>query len=335
MAGDATSNGHQVNVSLPILFPLYLEVVMRRHLILTIGLLLGGVVLLAGSLAGQVKPTTPTTEKEPIPAPVDDGKDEVVETIVDNEPEFSNINAQSINAFHDIGFNQYVDVVELGNAISTSNHNLLTDLAIQLLEGERVLLRKHQSGVTASSLLIHLAARTPIKDDKKTMERIIRAAERAKDIELTEKLKALESSSAGSRNAKKVITGETVDDELAESVERMIREGVLTRDRELMKWFAERLPEMEGVSEPHRKYLTSLVKESEAEISTAGDSDVNALAALAMSSRSLTGGLGDGWNRNLSNLNRFGLYKQPDGISCGPTCCSMVLKYYGKSAGIG
>lgn len=35
------------------------------------------------------------------------------------------------------------------------------------------------------------------------------------------------------------------------------------------------------------------------------------------------------------DLADFPLYKQPDEISCGPTSCAMVLKYYGKSAGIG
>ena len=29
------------------------------------------------------------------------------------------------------------------------------------------------------------------------------------------------------------------------------------------------------------------------------------------------------------------VYTQPDDVSCGPTGCAMVLKYYGVSAGIG
>ena len=36
-----------------------------------------------------------------------------------------------------------------------------------------------------------------------------------------------------------------------------------------------------------------------------------------------------------ADLADFPSIVQPDGISCGPTCCSMLLKYYGKSAGIG
>lgn len=36
----------------------------------------------------------------------------------------------------------------------------------------------------------------------------------------------------------------------------------------------------------------------------------------------------------LRRSNSFPVYRQPDGISCGPTCCSMVLKYYGVSAGV-
>lgn len=36
-----------------------------------------------------------------------------------------------------------------------------------------------------------------------------------------------------------------------------------------------------------------------------------------------------------ADLADFPSIVQPDGISCGPACCSMLLKYYGKSAGIG
>ncbi|MFC1836497.1 C39 family peptidase, partial [Thermodesulfobacteriota bacterium] len=34
-------------------------------------------------------------------------------------------------------------------------------------------------------------------------------------------------------------------------------------------------------------------------------------------------------------LRNFPIFTQPDDISCGPTCCAMVLSYYGISAGIG
>ena len=36
-----------------------------------------------------------------------------------------------------------------------------------------------------------------------------------------------------------------------------------------------------------------------------------------------------------TTLKDFPNFRQPDEISCGPTCCSMVLSYYGISAGVG
>jgi hypothetical protein len=39
--------------------------------------------------------------------------------------------------------------------------------------------------------------------------------------------------------------------------------------------------------------------------------------------------------QEISYINQFPLIEQPDQISCGPTSCSMVLGYYGISAGIG
>lgn len=38
---------------------------------------------------------------------------------------------------------------------------------------------------------------------------------------------------------------------------------------------------------------------------------------------------------SIKDRNTMPTYRQPDGISCGPTSVSMVLRYYGKSAGIG
>lgn len=43
---------------------------------------------------------------------------------------------------------------------------------------------------------------------------------------------------------------------------------------------------------------------------------------------------GDRVRGSLRRSRSFPTYKQPDGISCGPTCCRMVLRYYGIRAGI-
>jgi len=38
---------------------------------------------------------------------------------------------------------------------------------------------------------------------------------------------------------------------------------------------------------------------------------------------------------SIHNESSFPVYQQPDGISCGPTCCAMVLRHYDVRAGIG
>ncbi len=43
----------------------------------------------------------------------------------------------------------------------------------------------------------------------------------------------------------------------------------------------------------------------------------------------------DLWAGGQSLPGTFRTDRQPDGISCGPTCCRMVLNYYGISAGVG
>jgi hypothetical protein len=59
------------------------------------------------------------------------------------------------------------------------------------------------------------------------------------------------------------------------------------------------------------------------------------LALTALPSTVSASITGDWGNYRIANSERMPNYVQPDGISCGPTCCSMVLKYYGIDAGIG
>ncbi len=61
------------------------------------------------------------------------------------------------------------------------------------------------------------------------------------------------------------------------------------------------------------------------------------LAAATLAVAGPRPGAGQGFTLvgGVKTLAGFPQMTQPDGISCGPTCCSMVLKWYGIDAGIG
>src|SRR4051812_41950691 len=52
----------------------------------------------------------------------------------------------------DFGFVRHIDVKQLGAAWHDLDASLMSDLALQLAEGERVLKRNHRSGITSQKL---------------------------------------------------------------------------------------------------------------------------------------------------------------------------------------
>lgn len=75
----------------------------------------------------------------------------------------------------DAPFAQYVDISLLGQAWAAKDAALLTDLALQLASGERILLRAHKAG--SSRDLLGLAVKVAQSaDDKAALERVAQAA---------------------------------------------------------------------------------------------------------------------------------------------------------------
>jgi hypothetical protein len=78
----------------------------------------------------------------------------------------------------DFGFVRYIQVEQLGAAWNDLDAGLMSDLALQLAEGERVLMRNHHSGIT-SQKLFGLARRIAIeKGDNYCLDRLERASAR-------------------------------------------------------------------------------------------------------------------------------------------------------------
>jgi hypothetical protein len=76
----------------------------------------------------------------------------------------------------DPAFSKYVDLSLLAQAMAGPDASLLTDVALAIAEGERILVRNHRSGLNSEDLMaraVKLAART---GDKETLDRVSKAA---------------------------------------------------------------------------------------------------------------------------------------------------------------
>jgi hypothetical protein len=76
----------------------------------------------------------------------------------------------------DPSFSKYVDLSLLTDAVAQVDASLLTDVALSLAEGERVLVRTHRSGLTADQLIARAARLAVALNDKSTLDRIMKAA---------------------------------------------------------------------------------------------------------------------------------------------------------------
>lgn len=91
----------------------------------------------------------------------------------------------------DAGFDHFLDTERLQQALETLDGAAVTDIALQLAEGERVLLRKHASGVTPQALLDVALKLAAAAQDAETLSRIGQAAGQLKLAELQTRAAAL------------------------------------------------------------------------------------------------------------------------------------------------
>src|SRR5262249_22565918 len=83
----------------------------------------------------------------------------------------------------DPAFERYVDVAQVGEALAAGNPGLLTDVAMQLAEGERVLQRPHKA--LSAARVLKLAMRLAVeKKDKPALDRLAKVVKASGDKEL-------------------------------------------------------------------------------------------------------------------------------------------------------
>ena len=100
--------------------------------------------------------------------------------------------------FYDAGFDRHVDVVLLGQAWSEMDPALLTDVALQMVEAERVLLRPHKY-LPAEKLLAAAAKVASEKRDAPSLDRLSKIAARMENKALAGQILAAKKLAGESR----------------------------------------------------------------------------------------------------------------------------------------
>jgi hypothetical protein len=108
--------------------------------------------------------------------------------------------AVASTSVEDPAFARYIDLVVLGKAWDNLDASLLADCALQLAEGERVLQRSH--ALITAAQVFELAAKTAAEQkDTKTLDRLTKACEVAKNTAALEQINLARKLAGTSRSA--------------------------------------------------------------------------------------------------------------------------------------
>jgi hypothetical protein len=118
---------------------------------------------------------------------------------------------------YDPAFDRYVDMLLVGQAWDTLDSALLTDCALQLAEGERILMRSHKA--ISSKQLLELAAKVAAdKRDTAALDRLAKVCEATKNSATLEQVTTAKKLASASRKvdpAMSVSATDTSPDQLA------------------------------------------------------------------------------------------------------------------------
>jgi len=198
----------------------------------------------------------------------------------------SNVPQESL----DEAFDPYVNLLLLGKAWAELDSGLLTDVALQLAEGERVLQRPHKSGITAKQLLAKAAKLAGSLQDSSTLQRLAKVAEAGAIDELNAQLQAANKLAGASRSTdvRLNVPLETVDLQTIITLKGMlesIKSAELAGDVDLLGALRSQLQESPELGEEHQTVIRGLIDSAEAGIPKERAPEDDLLGKLAAASR--------------------------------------------------
>ena len=169
----------------------------------------------------------------------------------------------------DPAFDRYVNLTLLGKAWEAQDAALLTDTALQLAEGERVLLRTHKSGLTAERMLGLAAKLAADSKDKASLERVGKAAQARGDQKLAAAVALASKVGAESRDLDPALllpVDSTTPEEFAlfRQYLKDIRAAKLGGDAATLEVLEKETLDLKGLASERRDYLARLAKEARA-----------------------------------------------------------------------
>lgn len=181
--------------------------------------------------------------------------------------------------FDDPAFDRYVDLLLLGQAWDTLDPVLLTDCAMQLAEGERILMRSHKA--VSSTQLLDLAAKVAAdKRDTATLDRLAKVHSASKNSGALEQINAAKKLAGASRKvdpAMSVSATDTSPDQLAlyQDAINGVKAAGLVGDRTYFDGLEEGLNNKQSVlvnlSEAQRNHLKKIMGEARSSMPKDGD----------------------------------------------------------------
>ena len=186
----------------------------------------------------------------------------------------------------DPAFDRYVDLGLLVQAWDSKDPALLTDVALQLAEGERILLRPHK--VISAEKLLGLALRAATeRNDKAALDRLKNVAEKTGTESLQAQI-AMNAKLGGESRAEDSMAMVSVHETtpltyaVYHSLVNQIQTARIASDRELLEDTQKQIDAAVGLSEIQRDYLLKIMESAKAEIPEGmkTDPDIEALNKL-------------------------------------------------------
>ena len=188
--------------------------------------------------------------------------------------------APPISEMYDEDFAKHVDLRMLGVAWQTLDAKLMTDVALQLREAERVLGRKHPK-ITSDQILKLAGKAAADSDDKATLERLARVAQASGNSAEVNEMKQMKSLAAASRALKgdliniPMFSANDVNNGAIAAFANtilQIRAAKVAADKDTLKDLAEGTDLLSSLSDDHRSRLKGLIDDAMESVGEADDS---------------------------------------------------------------
>lgn len=178
----------------------------------------------------------------------------------------------------DAAFDRYVDLALLQAAEQTLDPVLMTDIALQMAEGERVLLRSHKAG-TSDEVFRKAIRYATAKRDKATLDRLAKGLERHGKKEMLAQLETSRKLSLVSRAGEPQVVV-SLTQVTPEEVERLkeivqeVRRWAAEEDRQKLETLAGLAPGIPGLQDRDRQALRRFIDQTLAQLPQGSSSPV-------------------------------------------------------------